>query len=234
MHLFYTPDLISDCYILNKEESQHCIKVLRLQLGDKIFLTDGIGNLYQCKITIADPKHCEVQVQEVFKEYEKRNYKLHIAIAPTKNMARLEWFLEKATEIGIDEITPIICEHSVRAELRLDRLEKIISSAVKQSLKAYHPVLHEPVKLKDFLKQNFSSKKLIAYCDGAERISIKNAFQKGDDVLVVIGPEGDFSAKEVELALEQKFTPITMGQSRLRTETAALTACQSVYFINEL
>ncbi len=234
MHLFYTPNLIANTYTLQQEESLHCIKVLRLKEGDEIFLTDGLGNLYKTRITIADSRNCEVEVVEKYAEFEKRAYRLHIAIAPTKNIARFEWFLEKATEIGIDEITPVICDHSIRKDIRIDRMQKIITSAMKQSLKAYHPILHQPVKMSDFVKKEFLGQKIIACCNGDERLSLKDIYKPHHDAVIAIGPEGDFSEEEINLALGYNFTPVSLGRSRLRTETAALTVCQSLYFINEL
>lgn len=233
MQLFYTPDIDpSSIYSLNKEESTHCVKVLRLKEGDNIHLTDGLGNLYVAEIIEANPKHCLVQVRDTFAEYGKRNFYIHVAIAPTKNISRIEWFLEKATEMGIDEITPIICEHSERDIVKNERLEKVIVSALKQSLKAYMPKLNEATKFKDLVKKSSETNKFIGFCAGDERYKIKDIYKENESVLLLIGPEGDFSEKEVLLAKENGFKVITMGEARLRTETAALYALLSIHFMN--
>ena len=233
MHLFYTPDIASDIYTLDEQESKHCIRVLRLKIGDEIILTDGIGNMYFTKIIEDHPKRCTVKVTEVKKESGKRPFKIHIAVAPTKNIARIEWFIEKATEIGIDEITPLVCEHSERKIVKTERLTKVVTSAVKQSLKAYHPVMNDAIDFKKFVHQEFKGEKFIAYCSDEYRDSLKNIYKKGKDALILIGPEGDFSQAEVELAIKHGFKPVSLGSSRLRTETAALLACVVVNLRNE-
>ena len=232
MHLFYTPDIKGDSYILNEEESRHCLKVLRLSIGDTIYLTDGKGNLHTAKLSSQRCKNCEVNIIETKKEHEKRDFYLHIAIAPTKNMDRLEWFLEKATEIGIDEITPLSCERSERSIIKTERLNKIIVSAVKQSLKAYHPKLNELTKFNDFIKLPFKGKKFIAHCENMEKKMLQQELKSKENALILIGPEGDFSMKEITASQGQNYTPISLGKSRLRTETAALVACSGVNFIN--
>ena len=232
MHLFYTPEISSHIYTLEEQESKHCIRVLRLKMGDVIHLTDGRGTLFESRIIQDNPKRCIVEVTDVRKEVGKRNFSLHIAVAPTKNIARLEWFLEKATEIGIEEITPVICDHSERKIVKTERLNKVITSAVKQSLKAYHPKLNETVKIKDFIKNDFSGQKFIAYISEKYNDTLKELYVPGSDVLVFIGPEGDFSVKEVEQAIKSGFQPISLGKSRLRTETAALVACHSLDMLN--
>ncbi len=201
-------------------------------MGDVIHLTDGRGTLFESRIIQDNPKRCIVEVTDVRKEIGKRNFSLHIAVAPTKNIARLEWFLEKATEIGIEEITPVICDHSERKIVKTERLNKVITSAVKQSLKAYHPKLNETVKFKDFIKNDFSGQKFIAYISEKYNDTLKELYVPGSDVLVFIGPEGDFSVKEVEQAIKSGFQPISLGKSRLRTETAALVACHSLDMLN--
>jgi 16S rRNA (uracil1498-N3)-methyltransferase len=233
MHLFYTPNIQSSQYVLDKEESTHCVRVLRLTEGSEIHLTDGKGNLYRAELVSASPKECIVEIIETYCEYGKLNFDLHIAIAPTKNIDRFEWFLEKATEIGISQITPIICEHSERIIVKPERLKKIITSAVKQSLKAYHPVLNEAIKLKDFLKEDFKENKFIAHCEKDEKQLLQNVYQKGNNALILIGPEGDFSMNEINAALEKDFIPISLGKSRLRTETAGIIACHTINLINE-
>ena len=233
MHLFYTNNLDSDLVELPKDEAMHCTRVLRLQAGEEILLTDGLGQMCRATIMNADNRGCIVQITERKHEYQKRGYRLHVAVAPTKNAARMEWFLEKAGEIGIDELTPIICQHSERSFLKTERLEKIAVSAMKQSLKAYKPTINEPTKILDIIKRNSNGQKLIAYCEGDERFSLKQACNAGGEVTVLIGPEGDFSKEEVFAAEEAGYKPITLGTSRLRTETAALATCFFVNFINE-
>ena len=233
MHLFYTPNIQSSQYVLDKEESTHCVRVLRLTEGNVIHLTDGKGNLFKAKLVSTSIKECIVEIIETFPDYGKLNFELHIAIAPTKNIDRFEWFLEKATEIGISQITPIICEHSERTIVKPDRLKKIITSAVKQSLKAYHPVLNEAIKFKDFLKKDFKDNEFIAHCEKEEKQSLQDVYQKANNALILIGPEGDFSVNEINAALEKKFLPVSLGNSRLRTETAGLVACHTINLINE-
>jgi 16S rRNA (uracil1498-N3)-methyltransferase len=217
---------------LGSEESFHCIKVLRLRVGETLHLTDGNGNLYEGQILAQDIKSCPVMLNSVTPEYGKRPFSLHMAVAPTKNIARFEWFLEKATEIGIDEITPLICEHSERAQIRIDRLQKIILAAAKQSLKTYLPVLHDPMKFNDFIRLNLPSSRFVAYVEEQQPDHLKTAYQNGD-CTVLIGPEGDFSKKEMESALQQAFKPVSLGPSRLRTETAAVVACHIINIVNE-
>lgn len=231
MHLFYTPEINSALYTLSEEESKHCIKVLRLQKQDVIYLVDGKGGFFKTRIIDEHPKRCTVEVVESTREYGKRDHYLHIAVAPTKNMERLEWFLEKATEIGIDEITPVICQRSERKEVKTERLNKIIESAMKQSIKAYHPQLNEAIPLKEFLKKEHSGDKYIAHCiEESMRTTLQASGSK--QYLILIGPEGDFSPEEVELAMKSGYIPITLGESRLRTETAALQACFEVNYLN--
>lgn len=234
MQLFYNPEIKSNdtVFTFDKEESRHIVKVLRKQNGDKIQITNGLGFLFTSEIISASEKKCEVKIiTETFEE--PVNYSIHIAVAPTKMNDRLEWFLEKATEIGLHEITPIICEHSERKVYKIDRAEKIVQAAMKQSLQFYMPKINEPITFSEFVKQNFDTKKYIAHCEETDRKSFKNTIQKGENSLILIGPEGDFSTKEINLAIEQGFTPVTLGNTRLRTETAALVACHTVALINE-
>jgi 16S rRNA (uracil1498-N3)-methyltransferase len=233
MHLFYTPDITSATYTLDKEESTHCVRVLRLKQGGLLHLTDGKGNLYKAQLLIADTKACVAEVIECIPNFGKRNFNLHIAIAPTKNIDRFEWFLEKATEIGIDEITPVYCEHSERNIVKPERLQKIITSAVKQSLKAYHPVLNEAVKLNQLLKTNFNANKYIAHCQEDDKINLKSTYKKAESALILIGPEGDFSKSEIKDAITQQYQAISLGNSRLRTETAGVVACHIINLLNE-
>ncbi|MFD2874585.1 16S rRNA (uracil(1498)-N(3))-methyltransferase [Mucilaginibacter ximonensis] len=234
MHLFYTPDITPSTpqYFLNEEESKHAVRVLRLEAGSPVQLIDGKGGLYTAEIKDAHPKRTILQITGVTTGYQKRNHYLHIAIAPTKNLDRLEWFLEKATEIGIDEISLIICHRSERKEAKTERLNKIITSAIKQSLKAYHPILNEPIAFNKFLAQPFDGQKFIAHCEDQEKTNLQTELQKQGRYLILIGPEGDFSSAEIDGALDNGYKAITLGESRLRTETAALEACFEVNFLN--
>jgi len=232
MHLFYTPDISGNIYTLNEEESHHCMKALRLKKDSVIHLTDGKGDLFKCIIIADDHKRCTVRIEETIKEFGKRNYAVHLAVAPTKNSDRFEWFLEKATEIGVDEITPLICEHSERTKLKTDRIQKVMISAMKQSLKAYLPKLNEQCMFTEFMKKDFSGMKSIASYN-ENNSSLKALYPKGSDVLMLIGPEGDFSNKEIDLAKECNFTAVNLGDSRLRTETAAVVACHTINLMNE-
>ncbi|MBY0541957.1 MAG: 16S rRNA (uracil(1498)-N(3))-methyltransferase [Sphingobacteriaceae bacterium] len=232
MHVFYTPDINSNNYTLNEEESKHCSKVLRLGVGDVVHLIDGRGGLYKAQINEASKKHVQLLVIEHQKEYGKRNHHLHIAIAPTKNIDRLEWFLEKATEIGIDEFTPIICDRSERKIIKEERLEKVITSAVKQSLTAYHPQLNKAISFADFITKNKETEKFIAHCMDGAKPYINQIVNIHQSYLILIGPEGDFTPAELNVALQNGYKPVTLGNTRLRTETAALAACFELNFIN--
>ncbi len=235
MQLYYIDPVFSPvpCPItLGSEESYHIVKVLRMRVGDIINLSDGTGNLYEGQILTQEPKGCSVMLSAMEAEYGKRPFKLHLAVAPTKNIARFEWFLEKATEIGIDEITPLICEHSERVQIRIDRLQKIILSAAKQSIKAYLPKLHEPMKFPDFIKLNHTASRFVAYVEEKQPIHLKTAYHQGD-CTILIGPEGDFSRKEMDLARMHQFNPVSLGPARLRTETAAIVACLVINLLNE-
>ncbi|HWZ16988.1 MAG TPA: 16S rRNA (uracil(1498)-N(3))-methyltransferase [Mucilaginibacter sp.] len=234
MQLFYTPDIdpTHSHYLLSEEESKHCIRVLRLEAGSEVQLVDGRGGLYNARITDAHPKRVVLQINSVVPAFNKRNHYLHIAIAPTKNIERTEWFIEKATEIGIDEISPVICQRSERKEVKVDRLNKIITSAIKQSIKAYHPVLNEPVSFDRLIAKKFDGQKFIAHCDAGDKANLGAALVPHGSYLILIGPEGDFSPPEIEAALQSGYKAITLGESRLRTETAALEACFEVNFLN--
>ncbi len=233
MHLFYTSEIFFPFHTLNEEESKHCIKVLRLTKGDKLFLTDGKGAF--CEAVIINPslKACEINIIHQSKNYGKKDFYLSIAIAPTKNSERFEWFLEKATEIGIDEITPLICRFSERKEIKTERLNKVILSAMKQSLKAYLPLLKPVQPFKDFIFNPFRGDKFIAYCSDADKNLLSKIVKKGRNVLIMIGPEGDFSDEEVNMAIAEGFIPVSLGESRLRTETAGIVACHTVNLINQ-
>ena len=232
MNLFYAPYLAEPAFILAEEESKHIIRVLRKSGGDIVFFTDGLGFNYKCVIKEANPKKCLIEIIEKVAGEDKRDFRLHIAIAPTKNIARYEWFLEKSTEIGVDYITPIICSHSERKEVKTDRLNKVITSAMKQSLKSYHPELEEKASFEEIINLPFNSQKFIAYIDDNVTLELSKAYTPGQDVLVLIGPEGDFSTKEVELAVSKGFIPVRLGTSRLRTETAGIVACHTINLMN--
>ena len=233
MHIFYTPDITQNTYTLNEEESKHCVRVLRLSTGTIINLVDGVGGFYTAEIIADHPKKVVLSILHTEQEYKKRNHYLHIAVAPTKNIDRLEWFLEKATELGIDEVTPIITDRSERRIVKDDRLNKVITSAVKQSIKAYHPKLNEATTFADFLKQPFEGEQLIAHCiDNTEKKFISDLVIPFQKYLVLIGPEGDFTPEEVDLALNKGFKALTLGENRLRTETAALATCFEINYLN--
>lgn len=223
MHVFYTPDIQTHPE-LPEEEAQHCIRVLRLNAGDEITLTDGKGNFYRAEITAATNKRCLVKVIETIPQDPLWQGHLHIAMAPTKNMDRNEWFAEKATEVGIDELTFLNCRFSERRVIKTERIEKILISAIKQSLKARLPKLNEMVDFDKFIAQDFSGQKFIAHCYDGDKPLLKEVVKPGEDSLVLIGPEGDFSEEEVAKAISKGFKPISLGKSRLRTETAALVA----------
>ena len=227
MTLFYVPNLVSG-NVLPEEESQHAVKVLRLKVGDAIEVVDGVGGFYSAKITNPHPKHCGFEITETKIAFGKRDYTLHIAIAPTKNIERLEWFIEKATEIGIDEITPLICRFSERKVIKVERLEKIIISAAKQSVKAYFPKLNPLCTFDELIKNHQNSQKFIAHCYEDDKKVLQNEIKKSSDILILIGPEGDFSKEEVQTAIQVGFVPVTLGNSRLRTETAGVVACCTV------
>lgn len=232
MHVFYTPD-IQTSNELPEEEAQHCTRVLRLNTGDEITLTDGKGHFYKAEITAATNKRCLVAIRETIVQEPAWNCHLHIAMAPTKNMDRNEWFAEKATEIGFDELTFLNCRFSERKVIKNERIEKILISAIKQSLKARLPILNDMTDFDRFIARDFKGQKFIAHCYEGEKPLLKNVLKPGEDVLVLIGPEGDFSEEEVSKAIERGFIPISLGKSRLRTETAALVACHTLNLINQ-
>ncbi|WP_308993744.1 16S rRNA (uracil(1498)-N(3))-methyltransferase [Mariniflexile litorale] len=235
MQLFYNPDITESTtqFSFEREESKHIVKVLRKSTGDVLHITNGNGWLFTAEVAIPNINKCVVTIISKT-EQPKRHYNLHLAVAPTKMNDRYEWFLEKATEIGIDSITPIICDHSERKIIKLERFEKILQSAMKQSLSCYMPRLNEAISFKDFIKQDFSDALFIAHCEETDRKSLKQQLNPKQNITILIGPEGDFSTKEIELALKNKFIPVTLGETRLRTETAAIVACHSVAFTNEV
>ena len=237
MELFYSQDIEGGICRLDHDESGHCIRVLRHRAGDEISVIDGRGTLHKCRITSDSHKGVEAVVVESVSDWGSHPYNLHLAVCPTKNNDRFEWFAEKACEMGFDELSPVIGDHSERRVLKTARVEKILVSAAKQSLKAAVPVVNEPVSVKEFIAANAAKNglKMIAYCFDDERVprrSIKDVLNgyDGTDVTVMIGPEGDFSHEEAELALQAGFIPVHLGASRLRTETAAIAAAAAAYF----
>ena len=233
MNIFYTPDITGNLYTLDESESKHCIRVLRYEKGSQLTLVDGKGGRYEAVIVDPNPKKCTVEVIKMIKDFEKRNYYLHIAIAPTKNIDRFEWFLEKATEIGVDEITPLLCEHSERKQIKPDRLEKIVVAAMKQSLKAFLPMLNNLTTFESFLNQAIGHNCFIAHCEEGNKPYLYNAIEPEQKILVLIGPEGDFSSTEIVRAQELGFQAVSLGSSRLRTETAGVVATHIVNVVNE-
>ncbi len=233
MHIFYSPGISADYTFLDESESRHCINVLRLSKKDTIQIIDGKGGLYFAEITDPNPRRCGFRVIESVKDYGKRNYTLHVAIAPTKNINRFEWFLEKATEVGIDEITPLQCQRSERKILKMERLEKVILSAMKQAGRAFRPTLHHITPVDKFLNSDFTGKRFIAHCAGEKKLVLKDRYLPGENALIMIGPEGDFSPEEIEAAKGKKMQEISLGPGRLRTETAGLIACFTINFLNQ-
>ncbi|MFD2999120.1 16S rRNA (uracil(1498)-N(3))-methyltransferase [Pontibacter toksunensis] len=234
MHLFYTPDVNTDIYVLSEEESKHCTRVLRLGQGDTVYLVDGVGGMFTAIIQDANQKKCQLQVIDKQIEYGKLPYITHIAVAPTKNMDRMEWFIEKAVEIGVSEITFLLCEHSERRQLRLDRLEKIAISAMKQSQKGYLPLLNELTPYYRFIKKALPEHTFIAHLEDDATKSIKDYYKPNNPHCILIGPEGDFSNAEIAAAYEAGIKPVTLGNSRLRTETAALVACHTLNVLHDI
>ncbi|MFD1095961.1 16S rRNA (uracil(1498)-N(3))-methyltransferase [Salegentibacter chungangensis] len=235
MQLFYNPEISeTDTQILfPRDESKHIVKVLRKKEGDILNVTNGKGVLFKAEIIQADIKQCVAKVLEAEKE-KAPPYHLHMAVAPTKMNDRFEWFLEKATEIGVQEITPVICDHSERKVVKLNRFERVLQSAMKQSLHFSFPKLNEPVNFSEFIQQEKDSVKFIAHCEeDKERKSLKNEIKPGSKTTILIGPEGDFSSEEIEKALKNNWKPVSLGNSRLRTETAAIVACTTVALTNE-
>ena len=234
MQLFYNPNIdeTTETFSFDKEESKHIIKVFRKKDTDILHVTNGLGLLFETEITLASDNKCTVKIIAIEKA-EPSKFKLHLAVAPTKMNDRFEWFLEKATEIGIHEITPIICDRSERKVVNKERFEKIILTAMKQSNVLFLPKLNEATTFKEFIKHKNEGLQLIAHCEETDKKSLKSVLKPNENVTLLIGPEGDFSEKEIALAVENKFVPVSLGNTRLRTETAAIVACHSVVFVNE-
>ena len=237
MQLFYAPHITEEdsLFTLSKEESHHAVKVLRMTAGSDIYVTNGSGLMIRGVIEVASPTSVSVRVEEHLPDVQRRPYHIHIAIAPTKMNERMEWFLEKATEVGVDEITPIICHHSERRVYNCERGRRVILSAGKQSLKATFPTLNEAIPFKEFIKNNTSSARFMAHCmEEGEKVLLTSAMREADDICVLIGPEGDFSAEELQMALDMGYIPVSLGESRLRAETAALYAVMAAYAVKSI
>lgn len=233
MQIFYSAHVENGKALFSREESGHCLRVLRMRRGDTLTFTDGKGTLYEGVISQDDPNGMAVTVTSERSDPGKRNYRLHVAISPLKNDDRLEWFIEKAVETGIDVITPLLCSRSEKKRIRRERLEGIMLSAMKQSARCTMPLLEEPENLNVFLQQHDRGVRIIATCDDSfERIAITRAFGRGEDVTILVGPEGDFTPAEVKAAISAGFVPVHMGTARLRTETAGIAACCSVSLAN--
>lgn len=235
MQLFFEPDILDNGQILNPEESNHCIRVLRHREGDSINVLNGKGSRFECLIQEASPKQCRVKIVREEKA-DRAPFACHIAVAPTKNLDRFEWFLEKSTEIGIQTITPIITRFSERKVLKPERLDKIITSATKQSMDLWRPVLKPLISFNAFIKESqmlVDYQKFIAHCADGEKKLLKNCYKKGKNAIILIGPEGDFDEMEVKMAQNSGFMAVSLGNKRLRTETAALVACHTIQLINE-
>lgn len=236
MQLFYTPAINPQhpTFMLSEEESKHAIRVLRLTEGEKIHLIDGRGGLYETEIIDPHPKRTTLRVLSVKEDFGKISYEIHMAVAPTKNIDRIEWFLEKATEIGLTSYTPIICEHSERKDVKVERLEKVAIAAVKQSLKAYLPKINPAITFTKFIQESYAVDytKGIAHCVDLEKKYITSTFKPNGKYLILIGPEGDFSEKEISQAIEAGFVPLSLGEARLRTETGALASVLEVSLLN--
>ena len=235
MQLFYNPDFNLLAPFLPEEEARHCIKVMRLGPGDTVQVTDGKGNVFTTQLSSTDIKKCRLTVTGTQADFGKKPYYIHLAIAPTKNADRTEWLVEKCVELGIDEISFIACEHSERRVFKTDRLEKIAVSAMKQSLKAYMPLIHEVVPFRQFVEKTVDGQKFIAYVDEAitegDRKRLQASAEPNGQYCVLIGPEGDFSPGEINMAIEKGYLPVSLGESRLRTETAGMVACHLLHVI---
>jgi 16S rRNA (uracil1498-N3)-methyltransferase len=234
MQIFYAPDISGSTYTLDENESRHLIRVLRMTKGSGVRLIDGKGNLFDGIINNPDQNKCTIIITGRITDFEKRNYKLHIAISPLKNPERFEWFIEKSVEIGIDEITPLICKNTEKPGIKTDRVNNLIISAMKQSLKATKPVLNETCYLKDFISMKPDAILMIAHCnDSLVRKSVSEVYTKGRNAIILVGPEGDFTREEIDSAANSGFIPVHLGTSRLRTETAGIAVCHSIYFMNQ-
>jgi 16S rRNA (uracil1498-N3)-methyltransferase len=234
MQIFYAPGINGDIHYLDENESRHCIRVLRMTEGSRLILVDGKGNLFEGYISNPDQKRCQISITGIVRDFEKRDYRLHIAVSPLKNQDRFEWFVEKSVETGIDEITPIYCKNTEKQGIKTERINNIIISAMKQSIKTVKTEFHRPVNFIDFIKSDFAGVRMIAHCSNkTERTGISSVYTRGNDATILIGPEGDFSEEEIKMAVRQGFKSVHLGNSRFRTETAGVAACLAVYFINQ-
>jgi 16S rRNA (uracil1498-N3)-methyltransferase len=234
MQIFYAPDITGNRYVLDHNESKHLIRVMRMTKGADVRLIDGKGNLYEGIISEPDQTRCMIEITGMITDYEKKDYRLHIAISPLKNPERFEWFIEKSVEIGVDEITPLICRNTEKPGIKTERINNIVISAMKQSLKATKPILNESCNFKDFLSLKSDAICMIAHCDDSlRRRSVSDVYTKSRNATILIGPEGDFTRKEIDSAVNSEFIPVHLGTSRLRTETAGIAACHSIYFMNQ-
>ena len=234
MQLFYNINIdeTTENFSFNKEESKHIIKVLRKKDTDILYVTNGLGLLFKTEITLASDSKCTVKIIS-FEKSAPSKYHLHLAVAPTKMNDRYEWFLEKATEIGIHEITPIICDRSERKVINTERFDKIILTAMKQCNQLYLPKLNSAITFREFVKLKNEGLQLVAHCEETDKKTLKSVLVPNENITILIGPEGDFSEKEIEAAIENNYIPVSLGNTRLRTETAAIVACHSVVFVNE-
>lgn len=232
---FYAPDIDSTC-VLPESDSQHCCRVLRMQAGDSVEVVDGRGTLYRCRIVVAHTKRTEVEIVERVALPPVWNGEITIAVAPTKHLDRMEWLVEKLVEIGVDRIVPVRCRRSERKEIKTERLEKIAVSAMKQSLKAVLPRIDEMTDLREFAASLPADvRKYVGYCDdNIERKLLAREYKAGESAVMLIGPEGDFAPEEIDMLVASGFVPVTLGDNRLRTETAALVACDTFHIINQI
>ena len=235
MNLFYCPDIPGDEALLSNDESFHCIRVLRLGKGDPVQVIDGKGGRFNAMITHPDARSCRLRILDTVKQESRRDFTVHIAIAPTKNMDRLEWFIEKAVEIGIDTITPLLCERSERRVLKTERIQKLIIATLKQAMVPFRPVLNELTAVHSFIASVpvHETSAFIAHCMNEEKSKLADVYRPGKNAVVLIGPEGDFTPSEIQYAIKNGFSAVTLGPNRLRTETAGLVACHTLNLLNE-
>ena len=235
MQLFYHPELTEndEQVVFPRDESKHIVKVLRKKVGDILHITNGKGFIFETEILSAEQNNCIAKVRGAEKK-EPLPYRLHLAVAPTKMNDRYEWFLEKSTEIGVHQITPVICDHSERKVVKAQRFDRVLQSAVKQSLHTYFPILNEAISFSEFIQKNMDGQKFIAHCEEEQgKYFLKSQLKLNADVTILIGPEGDFSPNEINEAMENGWKPVSLGDSRLRTETAAVVACHTVALLHE-
>ncbi len=228
MAIFYQPDLTADLITLSEEESKHAIRVLRLRMNDRVELVDGMGMRCEADVIDEHPKRCTLAIRSRKQEEKPYSHRFHLGIAPTKHTDRMEWLVEKATEVGLERLVLLDCAHSERTQLKTERLEKIAISAMKQSQQAHLPQIESMQAFETIVGQKFEGQKFIAHCYPTAKQHLHTVCQNGKDTLVLIGPEGDFSEAEVERAIQHGFIPVSLGETRLRTETAAFTALFSV------